>query len=217
MDVILLQRVAKLGQMGEVVKVRPGFARNFLIPQKKAVRATDSNRQLFEADRAQLEAVNLERRSEAETVAQRLDGMKVVLVRQAGESGQLYGSVNARDVAAAVTDAGVTIERQQVELPRPIKMLGLHAVSVSLHPEVVVGITVNVARSPEEAELQATRGRAMIGSQEEEEEEILDVDEQIESLFEAEAAEHAREELHADETDAAAGDDEADGEPARKG
>ncbi len=215
MDVILLQRVAKLGQMGQIVKVRPGFARNFLIPQRKAVRATDSNRKLFEADRAQLEAVNLERRSEAETVAQRLDGMKVVLVRQAGESGQLYGSVNARDVAAAVTDAGVTIERQQVELPRPIKMLGLHAVSVSLHPEVVVGITVNVARSPEEAELQATRGRAMIGSQEEEEE-VLDLDEQIESLFEAGAAEDAREELHA-ETDAAAGDDEAGGEEARKG
>ncbi len=215
MDVILLQRVAKLGQMGEIVKVRPGYARNFLIPQRKAVRATDDNRKRFEVERAQLEAVNLERRGEAEAVARQLDGMKVMLVRQAGESGQLYGSVNARDVAGAVTDAGVTIERHQVELPRPIKMLGLHAVSVSLHPEVVVGITVNVARTPEEAELQAARGRALIGSQEEEEE-ILDVDEQIEAVFDAEAAEHAREEIGGEMGDAADDEDAATQETAGK-
>lgn len=202
MDVILLQRVAKLGQMGETVKVRPGYARNFLIPQRKAVRATEENRKRFEIERAQLEAVNLERRSEAESVAGRLDGMKVALIRQAGESGQLYGSVNARDIAGAVTEAGVTIQRQQVELPRPIKMLGLHPVSVILHPEVVVGITVNVARSPEEAEIQVARGRAIIGSQDEDED-LLDVEEPFGGGFEAGAAEEAPDETLGDRADAA--------------
>ena len=193
MEIILLQRVAKLGQMGETVKVRPGYARNYLIPQKKAVRATAENRKRFETERAQLEAVNLERRAEAERVATRLDGMKVALIRQAGESGQLYGSVNARDIAGAVTEAGVTVHRQQVELERPIKALGLHPVAIALHPEVTVQVTVNVARSAEEAEIQLARGRAVLGS-EEEEEELLDIEEQVEAVFETDAAEHVLEE-----------------------
>lgn len=200
MDVILLQRVVKLGQMGDVVKVRPGYARNFLIPQKKAVRATDANRQRYDAERAQLEAVNLERRSEAERIAERLDGMTVVLIRQAGESGQLYGSVNARDVATAVVENGVTVNRQQIELARPIKSLGLHPVTVSLHPEVLVEIKVNVARSPEEAAIQMQLGRALLGAGlEEEEEEAADLEVQAEEIFESEeAAEHAIDELRAD-------------------
>ena len=154
-DVILLERVEKLGQMGQVVKVRPGYARNYLLPQKKALRATKDNLAYFETQRAQLEAVNLERRSEASEVAQKLDGVKVVLVRQAGESGQLYGSVSARDIADAVTEAGFTIEKRQVVLERPIKTLGLHPVRVVLHPEVSVTVSANVAQSAEEAAMQA--------------------------------------------------------------
>ncbi len=155
MDVILLQRVEKLGQMGEVVKVKPGYARNYLLPQKKAVRATKENLARFEAERAQLEAQNLKRREEAERVAERVAGLAVVLLRQAGESGQLYGSVSARDIADATTEAGLTITRQQVVLDHPIKALGLYQVRIVLHPEVVISVTVNVARTLEEAEKQA--------------------------------------------------------------
>ncbi|MGH6962668.1 MAG: 50S ribosomal protein L9 [Dongiaceae bacterium] len=158
MDVILLQRIEKLGQMGEVVKVRPGFARNYLLPQKKALRATEANRARFETQRAQLEATNLARRQEAEKISGKVDGLAVVIIRQAGETGHLYGSVSARDVAAAVTAGGVTIDRAQVLMDRPIKMLGLHAVRVALHPEVIVGITANVAKSAEEAEAQQKAG-----------------------------------------------------------
>lgn len=154
-DVILLERVEKLGQMGQVVKVRPGYARNYLLPQKKALRATKENLAYFETQKTQLEAANLERRSEAEEVAKKLDGTAVVVIRQAGESGQLYGSVNARDISEAVTTAGFTITRSQVVLDKPIKTLGLHRLRVALHPEVSVPITVNVAQSPEEAEMQA--------------------------------------------------------------
>jgi large subunit ribosomal protein L9 len=154
-DVILLERVENLGQMGEVVKVRPGYARNYLLPQKKALRATKENLSYFEKQRAQLEAQNLQRRSEAEQVAKKLDGVAVVVIRQAGESGQLYGSVTARDVAGAVTEAGFTIGRSQVVLDKAIKTLGLHKQRVVLHPEVSVAITVNVAQSAEEAEMQA--------------------------------------------------------------
>ena len=154
-DVILLERVEKLGQMGQVVKVRPGFARNYLLPQKKALRATKENLAYFEKQRAQLEAQNLERRGEAEQVAKKLDGISVVIIRQAGESGQLYGSVTARDIAEAVTQAGFTIARGQVVLDKAIKTLGLYRQRVILHPEVSVGITVNVAQSAEEAEMQA--------------------------------------------------------------
>src|SRR5262252_364419 len=154
-DVILLERVEKLGQMGQVVKVRPGFARNYLLPQKKAMRATKENLAYFETQRAQLEANNLKRKGEAEEIAGKLEGLKVVVIRQSGESGQLYGSVAARDIADAVTAAGFTVERQQIVLDRPIKTLGLHPVRVMLHPEVAVTVTANVAQSLEAAAMQA--------------------------------------------------------------
>jgi len=155
MEIILLERVEKLGQMGQVVKVRPGFARNFLLPQKKALRATKENLAIFEQRRAQLEAANLQRRSEAELVAQKMNGVSVVLIRQAGENGQLYGSVSARDIADGVTEAGFTVTRGQVTLDKAIKTLGRYPVRVVLHPEVAVQVTVNVAQSAEEAEMQA--------------------------------------------------------------
>ncbi|MEQ8813375.1 MAG: 50S ribosomal protein L9 [Thalassobaculum sp.] len=161
MEVILLERIESLGQMGEVVKVKAGFARNFLLPQKKALRATDGNRKVFEERRAQLEAQNLERKGEASQVAKTLDGLSVVLVRAASESGQLYGSVTARDVADAITEAGVTVGRSQVRLDKALKQLGLEPVRVQLHPEVAVTVTVNIARTPDEAETQAKLGRAL--------------------------------------------------------
>jgi len=154
-DVILLERVENLGQMGQVVKVRPGFARNYLLPQKKALRATKDNIAYFEKQRTQLEAANLTRKKEADQVAQKLEGLSVVIIRQAGESGQLYGSVSARDIADAVTAAGFTITRGQVVLDKAIKTLGLYQLRVILHPEVSVQVTSNVAQSPEEAEMQA--------------------------------------------------------------
>jgi large subunit ribosomal protein L9 len=154
-DVILLERVEKLGQMGQVVKVRPGYARNYLLPQKKALRATKDNLAYFETQRHQLEAQNLSRRSEAEQVAKKIEGVSVVVIRQAGESGQLYGSVTARDIAEAVTQAGFTVTRAQVVLDKAIKTLGLYKQRVILHPEVSVRVTVNVAQSAEEAEMQA--------------------------------------------------------------
>jgi large subunit ribosomal protein L9 len=152
MEVILLERVAKLGQMGEVVRVKDGFARNFLLPRGKALRATEPNRKRFETQRAQLEARNLELKSEASTVAEKLDGQSVVLIRQAGETGVLYGSVSGRDISDALTAVGFSVNRQQVAITSPIKTLGLHKVPVQLHPEVEATVTVNVARSPEEAE-----------------------------------------------------------------
>jgi large subunit ribosomal protein L9 len=155
MEVILLERVEKLGQMGQVVKVRPGFARNYLLPQKKALRATKENLAIFEKQRAQLEAANLARRGDAEQVAQKLNGISVMIIRQAGESGQLYGSVTARDIAQAVTEAGFTIGKGQVTLDKAIKTLGLYPMRVRLHPEVTIQVTVNVAQSAEEAEMQA--------------------------------------------------------------
>jgi large subunit ribosomal protein L9 len=154
-EVVLLERVEKLGQMGQVVKVRPGFARNYLLPQKKAMRATKENLAYFATRRAQLEAQNLERRGEAEEVAKTLDGIAVVVIRQAGESGQLYGSVTARDISDAVTASGFTVGRSQVVLDKAIKTLGLYKQRVVLHPEVAVHVTVNVAQSAEEAEMQA--------------------------------------------------------------
>jgi large subunit ribosomal protein L9 len=153
--VVLLERIEKLGQMGQVVNVKPGYARNYLLPKRKALRATKENMAYFEKQRAQLEAQNLKRRSEAEEVGSKLNGIQVVLVRQAGESGQLYGSVSARDIAEAVTQAGFTIERQQVILDHTIKTLGMHQIRIALHPEVSVAVTANVAQSPEEAEMQA--------------------------------------------------------------
>ena len=154
-DVILLERVENLGQMGQVVKVRPGYARNYLLPQKKAMRATKDNLAYFQTQRAQLEANNLERKSEAGEVGAKLEGLSVVLIRQAGESGQLYGSVAARDIAEAVTSAGFTVDKRQIVLERPIKTLGLHPVRVMLHPEVGVTVTANVAQSQDGAKMQA--------------------------------------------------------------
>jgi len=173
MDVILLERIEKLGQMGDVVKVKPGFARNFLLPQKKALRATEANKARFTQQRAQLEATNFQKRQEAEAISGRVDGLKVVLVRQAGETGQLYGSVSPRDIAEAVSAAGVSIERRQILMDRPIKMLGLHPVRVALHPEVIVTITANVAKSAEEAEAQEKAG-GYVGRVEETEEPDID-------------------------------------------
>jgi len=159
-ELILLQRVEKLGQMGDIVKVKPGFARNYLLPQKKALRATKDNRAYFDHRKAQLEAENLKRKEEAERIAERVSGMSVVIIRQAGESGSLYGSVSNRDISDACGQNGLTIDRSQVVLNHPIKTLGLTQVRVVLHPEVSMNVTVNVARSPEEAARQV-RGEAV--------------------------------------------------------
>ena len=165
-EVILLQRVEHLGQMGDIVRVKPGYARNFLLPQGKALRANAQNRQRFETERAQLEAQNLKRREEAERLAERMHGLSVVIIRQAGDSGSLYGSVTTRDIALAVTASGLTVGRNQVVLVEPIKMLGLVEARVDLHPEVSIPVTVNVARSEEEAERQA-RGEAVVAEEDE--------------------------------------------------
>lgn len=190
MQVILLERVAKLGQMGEVVNVKDGYARNFLLPQGKALRANEANIKRFETDKAQLEARNLETRKEAEALAAKLDGAQFVVIRSASDSGALYGSVTPRDIADAATADGFTLDRKQIELNGPIKELGLHKVSVSLHPEVEVAISVNVARSTEEAELQAS-GKTI---QERAAEEEAAADFEISELF--------------DDLGSAAGDDE---------
>jgi len=167
MQVILLQRIGKLGQMGDEVTVRDGYARNFLLPKNMALRANKENRTHFETQRAQLEAMNLERKNEADAVAEKLEGTSFVVIRTAGDTGQLYGSVSTRDIAQVVTDGGFTLDRNQVVLDRPIKTLGLHDLSVSLHPEVSVKIALNVARSEDEAERQA-RGEDVTVVQEEE-------------------------------------------------
>ena len=156
MQVILLERVAKLGQMGDIVDVKPGYARNFLLPQGKALIASDANIASFEARKAQLEARNLETRKEADALAEKLDGQQFIVIRSASDSGALYGSVTPRDAADAATEAGFTVDRKQIALVGPIKDLGLHTVAVRLHPEVEVEIRMNVARSEEEAQLQAT-------------------------------------------------------------
>jgi large subunit ribosomal protein L9 len=209
MQVILLERLGRLGQMGDVVTVKDGFARNFLLPQGKALRATDANRKHFEGQRAQLEAHDLEAKTEAEAVAEKLNGESFIVIRQAGDNGQLYGSVSTRDIATAVTEGGFTIDRRQVLLPRPIKMLGLHEVRVALHGEVSPQVTVNVARSPEEAERQA-RGEDVTRAKTEEEEDAEDA---------RLAAEHAREagealfeegEASEENTDVAEGEQEAE-------
>jgi large subunit ribosomal protein L9 len=171
MDVILLERVPNLGALGQVVKVKPGYARNFLLPKKKALRATKENLAYFERQKVVIEQTNAERRQLAETQGVKVDGASVVIVRQAAESGQLYGSVTARDIADAVSALGTTVERQHVVLNDAIKTLGLFKVSMALHPEVTVTVTVNVARSEEEAKTQAERGEALVGRDREEDEE----------------------------------------------
>lgn len=155
MEVILLERVEKLGQMGDVVKVRAGFARNFLLPRKKALRANEDNKKIFEAQRADLEARNLERRKDAEGAAQKLDGRSFVIIRQASEAGLLYGSVSTRDIADAAAAEGVKVDRAQVRLDKPLKSLGISKIRVMLHPEVSATIEINIARSADEAERQA--------------------------------------------------------------
>src|SRR6476619_3492859 len=155
MEVILLERVEKLGHIGDVVTVKNGFARNFLLPNKKALRANESNRKLFETNRARIEEENADKRSEAEKAAKGVDGKTVQLIRQASNTGQLYGSVSARDIVEALEGVGATVTKSQVVLDRPIKAIGVHDVKIALHPEVAVMVKVNVARSPEEADLQA--------------------------------------------------------------
>ena len=188
-ELILMQRVEHLGQMGEVVRVKPGYARNYLLPQKKAIRATKENLARFESQRAQLEAQNIKRREEAERLAERMGGLSVVVIRQAGEGGNLYGSVSARDISDAVTAGGLTINRSQVVLEQPIKSVGLAQVRVALHPEVSLPVTVNVARSPEEAEKQSRGER--VGGDDEDEDQTQDQDQAADpaALFEPGAEE----------------------------
>jgi len=176
MQVILLERVEKLGQMGDLVTVKPGYARNFLLPQKKAMRASEENIKFFETQKAQLEAANLKAKEEAEAVASKLEGTKVAIIRQAGDMGQLYGSVSTRDIASGITEAGFTVSRQQIILDRALKTIGLHDVAVKLHPEVVVNVVVNTARTEEEAKIQAETGAAMVSAEDDEpvEEEVAE-------------------------------------------
>jgi len=187
MDVILLERIERLGQIGDVVKVKPGFARNFLLPTKKALRATEENKKRFEAQRAQIEANNLKRRGEAEKVSDKVDGLKVVIIRQASETGILFGSVSTRDIADGVTKAGFTVDRAQVKLDKPIKTLGLHDVRVALHPEVIVKVTANVAKSEDEAAAQEKAGGFVNPQQAEDEAAQADLDKLLAEAAEATA------------------------------
>jgi len=184
MEVILLQRIAKLGQMGDTVRVKDGFARNFLLPSGRALRATETNKKRFEKDRAQLEARNLDAKNEASAVAEKLTGSSFIVIRSAGETGQLYGSVSTRDIAETLTEGGFSVVRQQVRLDRPIKTIGLMEILITLHPEVEVPITLNVARSSDEAERQ-TRGEDLTQRDafaiEEEEEAAPDLEEVFEN------------------------------------
>lgn len=222
MEVILLERIEKLGQMGDVVRVKPGYARNFLLPKGKALRASEANVEYFENRKSQLEAENLKRRNEADAVAKRMEGLSVVLVRQAAESGQLYGSVSTRDIAEAISAAGYTVQRGQIDLNRSIKTLGLFDVDVALHPEVKVKVQINIARSQEEAEMQLERGGALIGTaaEREEEEEAERLLAEAEAVFEEEeqakqlAAEAAAEGEEAADAEGPDGSETKDGDPA---
>jgi large subunit ribosomal protein L9 len=208
MDIVLLERVEALGNMGDVVKVKSGYARNFLIPHGKALRATKGNIEAFEAKRAEYEARNAELRSGAEDSAGKVDGAQAILIRQASDSLQLYGSVNARDIANALAEQGFEIDRRQVVLDHPIKTLGVHEVRINLHPEVHVTVIANVARSKDEAKVQAETGRA-VGAHEEEEELEAPA---IEELVEAEVAEHVLEEMAEAEEDETEADDTDEGD-----
>lgn len=199
MQVILLERIARLGQMGDVVRVRDGYARNFLLPQGKALRATKDNSKRFEAERAQLEARNLDRKNEAGEVAAKLDGKAFIVIRQAGETGQLYGSVTARDLADAVTAGGFSVGRAQVVLHQPIKTIGLHTVAIALHPEVESKVTVNVARSEDEA-LRQARGEDLTAQGDEPETET-----EGEERAEAPVEDEAEAETEAEDEDETAG------------
>ena len=187
MEVILLERVANLGQMGEVVRVKDGFARNFLLPRGKALRATEDNRKRFETMKVELEARNLELKSEAEKVGSKLDGQRFTVLRQAAEGGQLYGSVSPRDIAALASDKGFALSRGQIALNTPIKMIGLHKVPVTLHPEVEVTINITVARNADEAE-RIARGEDVTVLRDE----AAELAAEAERFFEPEAAEARR-------------------------
>ncbi len=202
MQVILLERVAKLGQMGDVVTVKDGYARNFLLPQKKALWASEANVKAFEADKAQLEAQNLETKKEAEALAGKLNGQQFIVIRQASDGGNLYGSVTTRDAADAATENGFTIERRQVNIATPIKELGIHKVAITLHPEVEAEIELNVARSTEEAELQAQGINIAEQAAEEEAQAELEIAELFDEIGAAELDELERvdEPAAADET-----------------
>jgi large subunit ribosomal protein L9 len=197
MQVVLLERVEKLGQMGDVVKVKDGFARNYLLPKKKALRATKANIEYFESQRAQLEARNLEQAKEAKQVGDKLEGKAFVLLRQASDRGALYGSVSPRDIAQAITDGGFTVARSQVPLDHAIKALGLHPVTVVLHPEVRVHVTINVARTEDEAERQA-RGEDVLTEKTEEEAAAEEALASAEAVFEEGAGPKAEEAAEAE-------------------
>jgi large subunit ribosomal protein L9 len=190
MQVILLERIGRLGQMGDVVNVKDGYARNFLLPQKKALRASDENLAKFEKNRAQLEARNLELKKEAEAVAAKLNGQFFIVIRQAGDTGQLYGSATPRDIADIVTAGGFTVDRRQIVLDRPIKTLGVHPIRIALHPEVIVQVSLNVARTPDEAERQARGEDVTVVREEAPELETFNPD----AVFEDEALKRQREE-----------------------
>ncbi|MEL7152067.1 MAG: 50S ribosomal protein L9 [Pseudomonadota bacterium] len=211
MQVILLERVAKLGQMGDVVTVKDGYARNFLLPQKKALWASEANVKAFEADKAQLEAQNLETKKEADAMADRLNGQQFIVIRQASDGGNLYGSVTTRDAADAATEAGFTVERRQVQITTPIKELGIHKVAVTLHPEVDAEIELNVARSEEEAELQAQGVNIAEQAAEEEAQAELEIAELFDEIGAAELDELERgDDAPAEETPAEDADDASD-------
>lgn len=205
MEVILLERIETLGQMGDVVNVKPGYARNYLLPQRKALRATEENRHLFKEKRVLLEADNLERRQEAEKVGGKLDGLSVTLIRQAGEAGQLYGSVRSHDIADRVREAGFAIDRRQVQLSNPIKTVGVHEVRVDLHPEVSVTIAANVARSEDEAKIQAKTGKAVVHLEDEQEQREAETAEEAQAketdIFNEGADEDSADEEAAGDTD----------------
>ena len=201
MEVILLERIEKLGQMGDVVNVKPGYARNYLLPRKKALRASEASRAVFQEQRSQLEAENLQNRSEAERIAADVNGRTIIIVRQASDSDQLYGSVTTRDIANGITESGVTVDRRQVKLPNPIKTVGMHPVRIDLHPEVSSEIIANIARSEEEAEMQARGERVNRDG------DVIDIAEEeaaheAEASFEDGVAQDA-EELTADTAEAA--------------
>lgn len=210
MEVILLERVAKLGQMGEVVNVKNGYARNFLLPQGKALRASKESLAIFEAQRAQLEAQNLETKGEAEKMAEKLDGQTFIVIRSASDSGALYGSVTPRDAADAAAEAGITVDKKQISLDKPVKELGLHTMVVNLHPEVDATITVNVARSLEEAELQASGKSIQELAAEADAEAEFDIAELFDDMGAAAAEDFADEDAPAtdDSTEEAASDDD---------
>jgi large subunit ribosomal protein L9 len=191
MEVILLEKVGKLGQMGEVVRVKDGFARNYLLPKGKALRATKENRSRFEGMKVELEARNLEQRGDAEKIAAKLNGQSFTVLRQAAEGGQLYGSVSTRDIAALIIDKGFAVDRSQIALNMPIKMIGMYKIPVSLHPEVEVGVTVTVARSADEAE-RLKRGEDIRVARDEETEAREEAAIAAEAFFEPEAAEALR-------------------------